>query len=50
VRVRIMPPDAEFPDRIKIAEAMPSEAEPPEKKLEVTPEEDRSNDRSEATA
>jgi small subunit ribosomal protein S3 len=50
IRVRIMPPDAEFPDRIKIAEAMPSEAESAEKKMEVAPEEQRSDDRSEAAA
>jgi small subunit ribosomal protein S3 len=50
IRVRIMPPDAEFPDRIKIAEAMPSEAESSEKKIEVPPEEASSDDRSEAAA
>jgi small subunit ribosomal protein S3 len=50
IRVRIMPPDAEFPDRIKIAEAIPSEAESQEKKMEVAPEEAGSDDRSEATA
>jgi small subunit ribosomal protein S3 len=50
IRVRIMPPDAEFPDRIKIAEALPSEAEPQEKKMEMAPEEADSDDRSEATA
>ncbi|HEY4674878.1 MAG TPA: 30S ribosomal protein S3 [Candidatus Bathyarchaeia archaeon] len=34
VRVKIMPPDAEFPDRIKIAEAPP----PEEKPMEATEE------------
>ncbi len=47
VRVRIMPPDAQFPDKIKIAENVPqeeaseekAEAQPAEKKLEEKSEE-----------
>jgi small subunit ribosomal protein S3 len=36
VRVRIMPPDAEFPDKIKIAESLPPEAEVPAAPTEET--------------
>lgn len=37
VRVRIMPPDAEFPDKIKIAEKLP----PTEEKVEVPADEEK---------
>jgi small subunit ribosomal protein S3 len=49
IRVRIMPPDAQFPDKIKIAEAMPPEEEPTEKKMEGTAQEADTNDQTEAT-
>jgi len=39
IRVRIMPPDAEFPDKIQIIEAAPSEEEKPEETVEATAEE-----------
>ncbi|MGD0028000.1 MAG: 30S ribosomal protein S3 [Candidatus Bathyarchaeia archaeon] len=49
IRVRIMPPDAQFPDKIKIAEALPPEEEPTEKKMEGTAQEADTNDQPEAT-
>jgi len=49
IRVRIMPPDAQFPDKIKIAEALPPEEEPKEKKMEDTAQETDTNDQQEAT-
>jgi small subunit ribosomal protein S3 len=49
IRVRIMPPDAQFPDKIKIAEAMPPEEEPTEKKTESTAQEADTEDQTEAT-
>jgi small subunit ribosomal protein S3 len=49
IRVRIMPPDAQFPDKIKIAETMPPGEEPAEKKIGNTVEEADTNDRAEAT-
>jgi len=49
IRVRIMPPDAQFPDKIKIAETMPPGEEPTEKKIGNTVEEADANDRAEAT-
>jgi small subunit ribosomal protein S3 len=49
IRVRIMPPDAQFPDKIKIAEAMPPEEEPTEKKTESTAQEADTKDQTEAT-
>jgi small subunit ribosomal protein S3 len=38
VKVRLMPPDAKFPDRIKIAESLPVEEEAPEKEETVPTE------------
>jgi small subunit ribosomal protein S3 len=49
IRVMIMPPDAQFPDKIKIAEALPPEEEPAEKKMEGTAQEADTNDQPEAT-
>jgi small subunit ribosomal protein S3 len=49
IRVRIMPPDAQFPDKIKIAEAMPPEEEPIEKETGGTPQEADTTDQAEAT-
>jgi small subunit ribosomal protein S3 len=49
IRVRIMPPDAQFPDKIKIAEALPPEEEPTEKKMEGTAQEADTKDQPEAT-
>ncbi len=49
IRVRIMPPDAQFPDKIKIAETMPPEEEPTEKETEGTPQEADTTDQAEAT-
>ncbi|MGB9740350.1 MAG: 30S ribosomal protein S3 [Candidatus Bathyarchaeia archaeon] len=44
VKVRIMPPDAVFPDKIKIAEALPPEEEKPaEETLEVSEENTEKN-------
>ncbi len=37
VRVRIMPPDAQFPDKIKIAEKLPSGEEETQEKVEAEP-------------
>jgi small subunit ribosomal protein S3 len=37
VRVRIMPPDAKFPDKIQIAEAPPPEEKTTEAKTEQEP-------------
>lgn len=48
IRVRIMPPDAQFPDKIKIAEAVPPEEEPTEKKMESAAQEADTNDQAEA--
>jgi small subunit ribosomal protein S3 len=47
VRVRIMPPDAQFPDKIKIAEAVPLEEEATEKKIEPAAPEASTNDQKE---
>jgi small subunit ribosomal protein S3 len=49
IRVRIMPPDAQFPDKIKIAETMPAEEESIEKKVEGTSQEGDMNDQPEAS-
>lgn len=49
IRVMIMPPDAQFPDKIKIGEALPPEEEPTEKKMEGTAQEADTNDQPEAT-
>jgi small subunit ribosomal protein S3 len=49
IRVRIMPPDAQFPDKIKIAETMPAEEESIEKKVEGTSQEADMNDQPEAS-
>ena len=49
IRVRIMPPDAQFPDKIKISEAMPPEEETTEKKMEGVAQEADTNDQTEAT-
>lgn len=40
VKVRVMPPDAKFPDKIQIAEAFPPEEETTEEKLEAVAEEE----------
>jgi small subunit ribosomal protein S3 len=45
VKVRLMPPDAVFPDKIKIAEALPPEEEIPE---EETPEKETTEEKVEA--
>jgi small subunit ribosomal protein S3 len=47
VRVRIMPPDAQFPDKIKIAEAVPLEEEATEKKIEPAAPEASTDDQKE---
>ncbi|MDH5754716.1 MAG: 30S ribosomal protein S3 [Candidatus Bathyarchaeota archaeon] len=39
IKVRIMPPDAKFPDKIQIIEALPPEEEAKEETLEATTEE-----------
>ncbi|HXX87717.1 MAG TPA: 30S ribosomal protein S3 [Candidatus Acidoferrum sp.] len=49
IRVRIMPPDAQFPDKIKIEDAMPLEKEPTEKKVERIAQEADTTDQPEAT-
>jgi small subunit ribosomal protein S3 len=49
IRVRIMPPDAQFPDRVKIADVIQPEEEPTEKRAEVTQQETSSNDQTEVT-
>jgi small subunit ribosomal protein S3 len=46
VRVRIMPPDAQFPDRVKIVEAILPEEESTEKTMEPAPQEAGSDDQS----
>jgi len=48
IRVRIMPPDAQFPDKIKIAEAIPKEEEPLEEKTEA-PSIEETKDETEET-
>jgi len=55
VRVRLMPPDAQFPDKIKIVEAPPTEEEKPEETTETaeapeTTEEAEAAEPTEATA
>ncbi|MEM3627767.1 MAG: 30S ribosomal protein S3 [Candidatus Bathyarchaeia archaeon] len=51
VKVRIMPPDAVFPDKIQIAEAPPPEEEKPaEEALEVADEEAKTGEVSEEKA
>jgi len=40
IKVRIMPPDAKFPDKIQITEAVPPEEETAEEKLEEVAEEE----------
>jgi small subunit ribosomal protein S3 len=49
IRVRIMPPDAQFPDRIKIAEALSPEEEPIEKEMESVAQEAGTDNQAEAT-
>lgn len=49
VRVRIMPPDAQFPDKIKIVETLPPEQESTETK-EKAPAEEASTDEQEEAA
>jgi small subunit ribosomal protein S3 len=39
IRVKIMPPDAKFPDKIQIVEELPPEEEKTEEKLEPATEE-----------
>jgi len=50
VRVRIMPPDAKFPDKIEIIEAIQAEEEKTEAKLEVTPQEEPKEESGEEEA
>jgi len=47
VRVRIMPPDAKFPDKIQITEALPLEEEKSEEALEVAEAEEKTEETSE---
>ncbi len=47
IRVKIMPPDAKFPDKIQIVEVPPPEEEESEERLESTPEE--TSEKEEAT-
>jgi small subunit ribosomal protein S3 len=49
VRVRIMPPDAQFPDKIKIVETLPPEQESTETK-EKAPAGEASTDEQEEAA
>jgi small subunit ribosomal protein S3 len=49
VRVRIMPPDAQFPDKIRIVETPPAEEESAEKKEEIPAQEATADDQGEAT-
>jgi small subunit ribosomal protein S3 len=45
IKVRIMPPDAQFPDRIKIADALPPEEEKAqEEKTEAPPAEEKTEE------
>jgi small subunit ribosomal protein S3 len=50
IRVRIMPPDAQFPDKIKIAEELPPEEVAPEEKTEVLPTEEKAEGKTEEAA
>jgi small subunit ribosomal protein S3 len=47
VRVRIMPPDAKFPDKIQIVEAPPPKEEATEEKMEVVATEEKSDEKEE---
>jgi small subunit ribosomal protein S3 len=47
VRVRIMPPDAQFPDKIKIAEALHPVEEPTEGEVEAPPQEASTDEKKE---
>jgi small subunit ribosomal protein S3 len=48
IKVRIMPSDAQFPDRIKIAEELPPEEKPAEATVEETKAEEPSSEKEEA--
>lgn len=48
IKVRIMPSDAQFPDRIKIAEELPPEEKPAEATAEETKAEEPSSEKEEA--
>jgi small subunit ribosomal protein S3 len=50
VRVRIMPPDAQFPDKIKIVETLPPEEESTETKEKAPAEEASTDEQEEAAA
>jgi ribosomal protein S3 len=48
IKVRIMPPDAQFPDRIKIANELPPEEEKTqEEKTETPPAEEKTEEKTE---
>lgn len=47
VRVRIMPPDAKFPDKIQIVEAPPPKEEATEEKMEAATTEEKSDEKEE---
>ena len=47
VRVRIMPPDAKFPDKIQITEAPPPKEEATEEKMEAATTEEKSDKKEE---
>lgn len=50
IKVRIMPPDAQFPDRIKIANELPPEEEKTqEEKTETPPVEEKAEEKTEET-
>jgi len=49
VRVRIMPPDAKFPDKLQMIEAIPQEEKKMEETLEATAEEKSGEEEEEAT-
>jgi small subunit ribosomal protein S3 len=47
VRVRIMPPDAKFPDKIQIVETPPPKGEATEEKMEAATTEEKSDEKEE---